>query len=189
MAWARNLAGLVMVAMILLAGNILLHGSLDEGLGMDRFLAGLADPWTTFIGFDLMAGLTLMAGWIAYRERGGRLLDTAAWILCLAWWGNLVPALYILVALRQSDGDPARFFMGARAGVLRPVWPADNAAARLAALALTVATAGFAVWKIALLGLDTLAGQAYVPGFLPLALAFSLLAFPARRASQVRGAP
>lgn len=183
MGWIRGAAVLVVVAMVALFGNILLHGSLDEGLGMDRFLAGLADPWTTFIGFDLMSGLALMACWIAYRERGGRRLDTAAWILCLTWWGNLVPALYIMVALRQSGGDPARFFMGASAGPLRPVWPANYAVVRLAALALAVAAAGFAVRKMALLGLGTLAGQAYVPGFLPLVLAFTLLAFPARRAA------
>jgi hypothetical protein len=181
MGWFKGIAVLVSIAMVALFGNILLNGSLDEGLGMDRFLAGLADPWTTFIGFDLMSGLALMACWIAYRELGGRLLDTVAWILCLTWWGNLVPALYIRVSLRQSDGDPARFLMGARAGALRPVWPATRAAPRLAALTAALSVAVFAAWKISLLGLGALAGQAYVPGFAPVVLAFILLAFPARQ--------
>lgn len=180
MAWARYLAWLVVVAMIVLGGNIAVNGSLDEGLGMDRFLAGLADPWTTFIGFDLMTGLLLMAGWIAWRQQGERWLDTVAWILCLTWWGNIVAATYILVALRQSDGEPARFFMGNRAGELRQVWPASNRLLRLAALIAAIAVAAFALDKIARLGLLGLPGQAYIPGFLPVALTLVLLAFPAR---------
>jgi hypothetical protein len=180
MAWAHFLGWAVLAAMIALGVNIGVHGSLDQGLGMDRFLAGLADPWTTFIGFDLMSGLLLMAGWIAWRENGRRLLDTIAWILCLTWWGNVVVAAYILVALRQSTGDPARFFMGERAGPLHPVWAKASPALRLLALALAIAVAAFAVSKIMYLGLSGLPGQAYLPGFLPVVLALLLLALPAR---------
>jgi hypothetical protein len=179
MGWIRGAAVLVVVAMAALFSNILLNGSLDEGLGMDRFLAGLADPWTTFIGFDLLSGLALMACWIAWRERGGRLLDTTAWILCLTWWGNIVVAIYILIALRQSEGDPTRFFMGARAGPLRPLLQQGNIAARAAALLGAALVAAFMVSKLAALGLSGLGGQAYLPGFLPVVLALLLLAFPA----------
>jgi hypothetical protein len=183
MVWARNLAGLVLATMILLTGNILVNGSLDQGLGMDRFLAGLTDPWSTLIGLDLMSGLLLMAGWIAWRQRGERLLDTLAWILCLTWWGNIVAAAYILIALRQSEGDPLRFFMGARAGPLLPVWKA-SIALRLAALVGAAATAAFTASKIANLGLGSLPGQAYIPGFLPIVLALVLLALPSGRAPE-----
>lgn len=179
MAWARNLAWVVVVAMLALAGNILFNGSLDEGLGMDRFLEGLADPWRTFIGFDLLAGLLLMSGWIVWRQKGERAADTIAWILCLAWWGNLIVAAYILVALRQSGGDPARFFMGRRAGDLHSAW-SPSGVARLLALAGALGTAAFAAMRMAQLGLSGLAGQAYVPGFLPIVLALVLLAFPSR---------
>jgi hypothetical protein len=180
MVWARLLALLVMAGMLLLGANIVLHGSLDEGLGMDRFLAGLADPWTLFIGFDLMTGLLLMAGWIAWRQRGQRLFDTVAWILCLTWWGNVVAAAYILVALRQSGGDPARFFLGERAGPLRPVWQRTSLFRSLLALVLAVAVATFTAGKVMQLGLTGLPGQAYLPGFGPVILALLLLAFPVR---------
>lgn len=179
MGWVRNLAWVVVVAMLALAGNILLEGSLNEGLGMDRFLAGLADPWRTFIGFDLLAGLLLMSGWLVWRQQGTRLADTLAWVLCIAWWGNIVVAAYILVAMRQSGGDPARFFMGSRAGPLRSAW-SPPPAARLLALAGALGTAAFALMRIAQLGLSGLAGQAYVPGFAPIVLALVLLAFPSR---------
>lgn len=185
MTWARNLAGIVVAAMLLLAGNILVHGSLDQGLGMDRFLAGLADPWRAFIGFDLMAGLLLMSGWIVWREQGGRAADTAAWILCILWWGNIIVAAYILVALRQSAGDPARFLMGRRGGQLRPAWTPPGAV-RVVALVAALGTAAFAASRIAQLGLTTLAGQAYVPGFAPIVLGLCLLAFPARVPAAVR---
>lgn len=178
MNWIRLLACLVMAAMILLGTNIVLNGSLDEGLGMDRFLAGLADPWTTFIGFDLMCGLLLVAGWIVWRQRGGRLLDTVAWVLCLTWWGNIVTAGYILVAFRQSRGDPARFFMGERAASLQSVWPATNWPARILALAAALGVAALTLMKVRQLGLAELPGQAYIPGFLPIILALVLLAFP-----------
>lgn len=179
MSWARNLAWAVVVAMLALAGNILINGSLDEGLGMDRFLDGLTDPWRTFIGFDLLAGLLLMSGWIVWRQKGKRAVDTIAWILCLAWWGNVVVAIYILVALRQSGGDPARFFMGSRAGDLHSAWN-PSGAVRALALAGALGTAAFAATRIAQFGLSGLAGQAYVPGFLPVVLALALLAFPSR---------
>ena len=179
MAWARNLAWMVVVAMLALAGNIALNGSLNEGLGMDRFLDGLADPWRTFIGFDLLAGLLLMSGWIVWRQNGQRAADTIAWVLCLAWWGNVVVAVYILVALRQSRGDPARFFMGGRAGPLQPAWSPQRAV-RALALASALGAAAFAALRIGQLGLSELAGQAYVPGFMPIVLALVLLAFPSR---------
>lgn len=183
MAWVRLVALLVIAAMLALAANILLNGSLDEGLGMDRFIAGLADPWTTFIGFDLMAGLLLAAVWIVWRQKGARPLDTLAWVLCLTWWGNIVTAAYLLLAAAQSGGDPARFFMGERAGKLRSVWKPGWP---LRAIALVAAglTAAFALQKMATLGLSQLAGQAYLPGFMPIVLALLLLAFPSRPTPQ-----
>ncbi len=181
MNWARILGWLVFLSMLGLGANVVIHGSLDQGLGMDRFLAGLADPWTMFIGFDLMAGLLLAAGWIGWRQHGERLLDTIAWIGCLIWWGNIVVAAYLLIALAQSGGDPARFFMGARAGELRRVWPSGSWLIRLIALVGAALVAIFAIRKIALLELSGLPGQAYVPGFAPVVLALVLLAIPTRK--------
>ena len=182
MAWARNLALVVIAVMLALGLNILFNGSLDEGLGMDRFLDGLHDPWRTFIGFDLLAGLVLMAGWIVWRQQGERPADTLVWILCLAWWGNIVVAAYALVALRQSGGDPARFFTGHRGGALQSAWNPPGLT-RVLLLAGALATALFAASRIAHHGLSSLSGQAYLPGFLPVAAALILLAFPSRTAA------
>ena len=180
MGWAALVAAILIAAMTGFAGNILANGSLDQGLGMDRFIAGLADPWQTFIGFDLMGGLLLATSWIVWRERGARWLDTVAWALCILWWGNVVVAIYMIIALLQSGGDPARFFMGARAGQLRPVWTALGLAFRCMALVAGLAIAGFTVAKVQQLGLASLSGQAYLPGFGPVILAMILLAFPGR---------
>lgn len=180
MLWLRWPAALVLMAMTALFGNILAKSSLDEGIGMDRFLAGLADPWSTFIGFDLMAGLLLMACWIVWRELGSRALESVAWVLCVLWWGNVVCALYILVALAQSGGEPERFFMGRRGGSLRAVWPGASAPLRLLAFASAIALAAHASLKITHLGIGSLAGLAYLPAFAPLVLALLLLAFPSR---------
>lgn len=179
MPWIKPAALLVIAAMLAFAAHIVINGSLDQGLGMDRFLAGMADPWTLFIGFDLMAGLFLAAVWIVWRQRGARALDTVAWVLCLTWWGNIVTAAYLLIAAAQSGGDPARFFMGERAGPLRRVWQ-PGWPVRLILLLAAGLVAAFAASRIAALGLAGLPGQAYIPGFAPIILGLILLAVPAR---------
>lgn len=178
MGWAKALAMAIIALMCAMFANILANGSLMTGLGMDVFLAGLADPWRAFIGFDLMAGLLLMFGWIVFRERGSRPLDTAAWVLTGLWWGNIVVAAYILHALRQAGGDPARFFLGRRAGALAAL-PRLSGLIRMLSLAAAAATALYALDAMRALAFEGLAAWAFIPAFGPIVLAFVLLAFPA----------
>jgi hypothetical protein len=92
MAWARNIAILVIVIMSGFMLNILLHDSMGHGVGMDTFNAGMADPWRAFIGQDLVSGLFFTVSWLVFRERGGRVIDTIAWAWMALWWGNIVIA-------------------------------------------------------------------------------------------------
>ena len=68
MCWAKILSVGIIVLMSVLLGNILINDGFNSGLGMDRFIDGLKDPWQAFIGFDMMSGLFLMFGWIIYRQ-------------------------------------------------------------------------------------------------------------------------
>lgn len=182
MVWARNLALAVIVLMVILMANILINDSFMAGIGMDRFIAGLADPWQTFIGFDMMAGLLLMAGWIIYRQSGARGLDTLVWVLLINWWGNIIVGGYILVALAQSRGDPARFFMGARAGPLAKLWR-PTPLVRGLCLICAAGSAGYALLSMRALGFSGLPAWAFAPAFAPIVAGFVLLALPANRSS------
>lgn len=171
------IAMLVIVVMSGFAIPILLHDSLGHGAGLDVFLAGRASPWQAFINQDLVSGLLLSLTWLVYREEGGRVIDTIAWVCMVLWWGNIVIAAYVLVALREAEGDPSRFFMGARGGMLRSAWPTPGIAVRIILLALATLTA---VYLAGLLrgaeGGVAIAGA--LLGILPVTLTLVLLAFP-----------
>lgn len=175
----RIVAWIVIVVMTGFAIRVLAFDSLNHGAGLDAFLAGSQQPWPAFIGQDLVMGLCLALAWIIWRQRGARVLDTVAWTWMILWWGNIVVAAYVLVALRQAQGDEGRFFMGARGGQLVPAWPEPGIGLRLVLLALSLATLGW-------LGLILRTVTGAVPiagallGLLPIALSFLLLAFPAR---------
>ena len=69
-----------------------------------------ADPWGKAVVMDVYAGLILVGAWIAWREPTfGR---TSCWWLALALTGNIATCLYILFALRDSNGSAQRFFCG-----------------------------------------------------------------------------
>ncbi len=174
MGWARLLACVVFALMTALMANILVHDSFMTGLGMDRFIAGLKDPWQTFIGFDMMSGLIFMFGWIIYRQQGARIAETICWVLLGNWWGNIVIAAYILVALRQSGGEAEKFFMGSRKGALLPVW-APGFPMRLVCFVGAAAKVVYILWSMNALGFSGLPAWAFVPAFGPVVLAFMLL--------------
>lgn len=178
MGWAKILSVGVIILMSVLMGNILINDGFDTGLGMDRFIDGLKDPWQAFIGFDMMSGLFLMFGWIIYRQNGAPVVETIVWVLLGNWWGNIVIAAYILVALRQSGGEPGRFFMGARAGPLRAVWGAPPLALRGLCLIGAAGVATYAYCAMRALDFAGLPAQAFVPAFAPVVLGLILLALP-----------
>jgi len=178
MGWAKILSVGVIILMSVLMGNILINDGFDSGLGMDRFIEGLKDPWRAFIGFDMMSGLFLMFGWIIYRQNGAPVVETIVWVLLGNWWGNIVIAAYILVALRQSGGDPGKFFMGARAGPLRAVWGAPPLALRGLCLIGAAGVAIYAYFAMRALDFSGLPAYAFVPAFAPAVLGLILLALP-----------
>jgi hypothetical protein len=178
MSGFKWIAILVIAVMALLGAQILIRDSLGHGAGLDAFLAGTTSPWQAFINQDLVSGLLLAVAWLIYREQPGRVIDTIAWVWMVMWWGNIVVAAYVLLALRQSSGDPQRFFMGARAGGLTQAWPRPNMIVR----AILLVLAAGSLYYLAML-LGAAAGPVAVAGallgMLPVALSLVLLAFPA----------
>lgn len=106
------------------------------------------------------------------------MFETITWVLLGNWWGNIVIATYILVALRQSGGDPARFFMGSRAGSLRAVWEAPPLPLRGPCLIGAAGTAFYALSAMRALDFAGLPAQAFIPAFAPVVLGLVLLALP-----------
>jgi hypothetical protein len=181
MKGARIIAWVVIAIMGVNMANVAINSGMDHGVGFDTFLAGSGDPWQLFINNDLVTGLFFMVGWLIFRERGGRLADRIAWVWMIMWWGNIVVAAYVLLALWQACGDDRRFFMGRRegrlpglriGGVVRVV---SGVTAALVALwtCAEIVKVGFA--PIAIFGL--------VMGFAPVILSFLLIAWPSRPAA------
>jgi hypothetical protein len=181
MIWARNLAILVIAIMSALALNIVLVDGMGHGVGLDTFLAGTKDPWQMFINQDLVSGLMLTLGWLIYRQHGCRIIDTVAWVWMALWWGNIVVAAYIVLAVAQSDGNPAAFFLGRRSSVsLRIVWSMPGPMLRAACVLLAAATIAYLLRGV--LTAPSIVGQlGYVLAFTPIALSAVLLAMPDRR--------
>ncbi|WP_159979030.1 hypothetical protein [Novosphingobium sp. 18050] len=107
---------LVIIAMVGCGINIAIGDDIGHGAGMDVWLAGAANPWQLFINLDLMTGLLLAVTWIGWRERHNGLAMQVAWVLLTLWWGNLIVALYVLIALQEARGDGARFLSGVAQG-------------------------------------------------------------------------
>lgn len=70
-------------------------------------------PWGIVSLVDLYVGFTLFSAWIVYREKS--IPATALWILAVMTLGAFAISLYVFLALRASQGNPQKFFMGNRA--------------------------------------------------------------------------
>lgn len=70
-------------------------------------------PWGIVSLVDLYVGFTLFSAWVAYREKS--IPVTALWILAVMTLGAFTISLYAFLALRASQGNPQKFFMGNRA--------------------------------------------------------------------------
>lgn len=69
-------------------------------------------PWGIVSLVDLYVGFTLFSAWVAYREKS--IPVTALWILAVMTLGAFTISLYAFLALRASQGNPQKFFMGNR---------------------------------------------------------------------------
>lgn len=122
MKFAKFICLLVIVITTVHFLNAFARVGIDEGAGLDVFLAGyLSDPWQAVIDSDLMVGLLLAACWIGWRQGDGA--TAFAWIAALCWWGNLVVAIYALRELNRSGGSWTRFFLGIHAADALPSTP------------------------------------------------------------------
>ncbi len=174
----RIVAWIVIVLMGLNMANVALRSGFDHGVGFDTFLAGQRDPWQTFIDNDLVSGLLFAVSWLIFRERGGRMIDTIAWVWMVMWWGNIVVAVYVLRAVARSGGDWQLFWLGRRAGLTdaAPLSPVLR-------LCCVLVAASVAVWlaiEIGRAGFAAIPTFGYLAGFLPVILSLALLALPRR---------
>ena len=73
----------------------------------------LSLAWGKVSLIDVYIGFIIFCGWIVYRERSlGR---SVIWVILMMIFGNMTACLYILIALRQSQGDWPGFWLGQRA--------------------------------------------------------------------------
>ena len=70
----------------------------------------LDNPWGVATLVEVYIGFVFVGAWIVCRERHfGR---ASLWVALLFLLGNLVAALYILLALHRCGGDMTRFWLG-----------------------------------------------------------------------------
>ena len=69
-----------------------------------------AQPWGMAVVMDVYAGLILAGAWIAWREP--TIVRAGGWCLALALAGNIATCMYVLLALRASEGSAQLFFYG-----------------------------------------------------------------------------
>lgn len=181
MKGARIIAWVVIAIMGVNMANVAINSGMDHGVGFDTFLAGSGDPWQLFINNDLVTGLFFMVGWLIFRERGGRLSDRIAWVWMIMWWGNIVVAAYVLLALWQAGGDDRRFFMGRREALL-PALRIDDVV-RLASGIMALLVAFLTLGGIVKVGFTPIATFGFVMGFAPVILSLLLIAWPSRPAA------
>ena len=70
-------------------------------------------PWGIVSLVDLYTGFTLFSMWIIYREKS--LPVAIAWTVAMLTLGFFAGALYTFLALRSSNGDWQKFWMGKHA--------------------------------------------------------------------------
>jgi len=61
---------------------------------------------------DLYVGFILFAMWMIFREKD--ILHAVIWVVLIMILGFFIGALYVLIALYQSENDWLSFFLGAR---------------------------------------------------------------------------
>ncbi len=100
--WVSGLGVLAMTAVLIYGFTV--GDFADEGAQLIRM------PWGIVSLVDLYVGFILFSGWILYRE--GLNLKSIIWVVLMMMLGFFTGALYTFLALRESEGDWARFWMG-----------------------------------------------------------------------------
>lgn len=93
------LAMIAIIAYAFIAGDFATEGAILTSM-----------PWGIVSLVDLYVGFTLFSAWIVYREKS--VVATILWILATMTLGALAISLYTFLALRTSQGNPQKFFMG-----------------------------------------------------------------------------
>ena len=70
----------------------------------------LENPWGFATVVDVYLGFALFSCWVAWRET--RVTRAVIWIVLIMLGGNLVSAIYVLIALRSSGGSITHFWHG-----------------------------------------------------------------------------
>jgi hypothetical protein len=93
---------------VIIAGT-LIHGFMQGDFWSEgRVLTSM--PWGRVSLVDVYVGFFLFAGWVIYRESS--VLRSGLWILLILVLGNFISCMYAFLALRSSQGDWRRFWMG-----------------------------------------------------------------------------
>ena len=106
----RSAAGWLAATVAALMAVVLIHAFVAGDIAREGSTL-LSMPWGIVSLAEVYAGIFLFAGWIVHRERSRAV--AVAWIALICIAGNLLAALYVLLALRTSGGDPHAFWMGA----------------------------------------------------------------------------
>jgi hypothetical protein len=70
----------------------------------------LENPWGFATVVDVYVGFALFSCWVAWREPS--LARALVWIVLIMVGGNLVSAIYVLIALRSSKRNIETFWYG-----------------------------------------------------------------------------
>lgn len=102
---------------ITILGAIAMAAAIVYGVAAGDFGAEGAQllqmPWGIVTLVDVYVGFALFSMWIVYREAA--LPPKVVWIVLLLLLGNLLAAVYVLLALNASRGDWRKFFLGRHA--------------------------------------------------------------------------
>lgn len=94
---ALAMTGIILYAFI--AGDFAAEGAILTSL-----------PWGIVSLVDLYVGFTLFSAWVIYREKS--LPVAILWVVAVMTLGALAISLYAFLALRNSQGNWQKFFMG-----------------------------------------------------------------------------
>lgn len=94
---AAAMAGIILYAFI--AGDFAAEGAILTSM-----------PWGIVSLVDLYVGFTLFSAWVIYRENS--LPVAIAWVAAVMTLGALAISLYAFLALRASQGNWQKFFLG-----------------------------------------------------------------------------
>lgn len=111
MRFAFIYLSILFVAMIL---GLALAFTFGDFFADGRIMLSL--PWGRLSLLDVYVGFLLFSGWVLFREPSTP--RAFLWIVAILLLGNVLAALYAILALRAAGGDWSRFWLGARCGAL-----------------------------------------------------------------------